>query len=135
MKKLILLAALSVLLTACGGGDPHAGHAGHTGVGWAEPVKIDVQIDPAEPQAGQPVTIKAKVTQAGEPVNDAEEVVFEIWAEGAGDAEHDEVEGKLEGDGVYAVVQTFPEPGKYYIVPHVTARTFHTMPTIEVNVR
>ena len=131
MKKLLVLAALLAMLTACGENE----HAGHTGIGSTEPVKVAVQLDPAEPKAGQPVTIKAEVTQAGEPVNDADEVLFEIWPEGAGEFDHDEIEGKLDRDGVYTIEHTFPEAGTYYIVAHVTAHTFHTMPKIELKVQ
>jgi hypothetical protein len=131
MKRLLVIAALLAMLTACGENE----HAGHTGIASTEPVKVVVRLDPAEPKAGQPVTIKAEVTQAGEPVNDADVVLFEIWAEGADESGHDEIEGKLDRDGVYAIERTFPEPGTYFIIAHVTARTFHTMPKIELKVQ
>lgn len=113
-----------IVLSACGGGKPD----------MTTPIKVEVQTEPAEIQAGQAVELRAVVTQGDDEVDDADEVLFEIWPEGADEFGHEEVEGEHDGDGVYTIDYTFAETGKYFVVAHVTARTFHAMPKIEITV-
>ncbi|WP_276399872.1 hypothetical protein [Halalkalibacterium halodurans] len=35
---------------------------------------------------------------------------------------------------IYYVDKTFPEPGHYYVIAHVTARGMHNMSKIEIEV-
>lgn len=125
MRRLALLVPLFILLAACGN-KPDAA--------WTTPPEVTVYTEPSELKAGGEAAIKAKVTQGGEPVDDADEVLFEIWPEGADEFAHEEIEGTLEGEGVYAIRYSFPSSGTYYVVAHVTARTFHVMPKIELKV-
>ncbi len=94
------------------------------------PEMIEVALTTPETIAkNEEVTIEAHVTQGDENVEDASEVKFEIWK--SGEDEHDMLEGEHQGDGVYAVHQTFTEDGTYYVVSHVTARDMHIMPKKE----
>lgn len=66
---------------------------------------------------------------------DAEEMQFEVWKEGQIDDQHEKVDGKIdEEEGIYFLNKTFAEPGKYYIIAHVTARGMHNMPKVEIEV-
>lgn len=77
-------------------------------------------------------TISAKVTQGDDNVDDALDVLFEIWKDDQED--HDRIEGKHQKNGIYAVEKSFTEPGTYYIISHVTARGMHVMPKQEFQV-
>lgn len=113
-----------IVLSACGAGQPD----------MMTPIKVEIQTEPAEPKSGQAVELRAIVTQGEDEVDDADEVLFEVWPEGADEFAHEEIEGKHDGDGVYTIDYTFSEAGKYYAVAHVTARTYHAMPKIELSV-
>lgn len=76
--------------------------------------------------------ISAKVTQGDENVDDALDVLFEIWKDDQED--HDRIEGKHQKDGIYTVEKKFTEPGTYYVISHVTARGMHVMPKQEFQV-
>lgn len=78
------------------------------------------------------VTLKVEVTQGDEKVEDANEVMFEIWQD---DKEKSEmIEAEHEGNGVYTIKTTFEQDGVYHVQTHVTARDLHVMPTIQVAV-
>lgn len=61
------------------------------------PIEVSFGTDPETPHpAGEPITLYVQVTQEGEPVEDADEVQFEIWQEddqveenGAGSSEEE----------------------------------------------
>lgn len=73
------------------------------------------------------VTLKVEVTQGDEIVEDAHEVMFEIWQD---DKEKSEmIEAKHEGKGVYSITKSFEQDGIYHVQTHVTARDLHVMPT------
>ncbi|GIP35166.1 FixH family protein [Paenibacillus sp. J2TS4] len=88
---------------------------------------IEVELTPpAQIKAGETVALSTRVTQNGQPVEDAQEVRFEI-----GQVDSDEpkmIEGSGQKDGVYSIETKFEETGTYYIVAHVTARGVHSMP-------
>jgi len=98
------------------------------------PVNVEVQTDPETLKVGTPVQIMAKVTQGGEPVEDADKVLFELWREGQAEDQHQKMEGENRGQGIYAITYTFEEPGTYYVIPHTDARGMHTMPTATLTV-
>ncbi|OES43954.1 FixH family protein [Domibacillus iocasae] len=82
---------------------------------------------PEKANVGEEVTISTTVTQDGKPVNDADEVKYEIWKDGT--KENSEmIDAVLKGEGVYTAAKTFNEEAAYYIQVHVTARNMHTMP-------
>jgi hypothetical protein len=91
-------------------------------------IDVVIHIEPEQLSPGEPVSIQAVVTQEGKPVEDANEVTFEIWKEGQNEAEHEKIAGEHWGEGVYGIEKTFSEPGTYYVISHVTARGAHNMP-------
>ncbi|MDN4526335.1 FixH family protein [Fictibacillus fluitans] len=77
--------------------------------------------------------IKAAVSQNGEPVNAADEVLFEWWR--SGEKKHQKVEIKEGKNGIYTLKTHDLKPGKYVVISHVTARGMHTMPKKEFSVK
>jgi hypothetical protein len=95
-------------------------------------VKVEVKLNPEEAKAKQEVEIQAIVTQDNEPVEDADDVKFEIWKEG--DEQHETIEASHTGNGVYAINKTFLKEGIYNIIAHTNARDLHTMPKVQVTI-
>ncbi|PPA70885.1 FixH family protein [Jeotgalibacillus proteolyticus] len=122
MKKwMISLAALmAFLLTACNG---------ETETQQTEaPALVEAEIIIPENAASQEeVPLQVRLTQAGDPVDDAHEVMFELWNDVEG-SESERYEAEHVGDGVYEVNHTFEEDSVYTIQTHVTARDMHIMP-------
>ena len=97
-----------------------------------QPIKVDLTVT-EEVEVNGPVKMAAVVTQGDEKVEDANEVVYEIWEEGKKDASV-KIESVNEKDGLYTAETAFDHDGLFHIQVHVTARGFHTMPTKEVTV-
>lgn len=99
-----------------------------------EPIKVELRWAPQQISVNQVVTFEAVVTQAGKPVDDAKEVVFEIINK------HDKSQnykftGTSSGDGVYKAEGAIEEEGEFTVTSHVSARTQHSMPSKELLVR
>lgn len=128
MKKIIWWSLPFLLLAACGTGEADSPGAG-------EPLEEVMVAFNTEQQAAvaQEVVLSVSVTQGDEAVEDADEVVYEVWESGDRDnsemipAEHTE-------DGVYEAKTSFEEEGLYYMQAHTTARSLHVMPKQEVTV-
>ena len=97
-----------------------------------EPVEAELNV-PATAEQDETVTLAVRVTQEDEAVDDADEIKFEIWKNGAKE-ESEMVEAALTKDGVYEAETTFSEEAVYTVQVHVTARSMHTMPTTNVTV-
>lgn len=99
-----------------------------------EMLQVEIQTDPDASllKPNEAFTIRAKVTQGEENVNDANEVRFEFWKEGQSSEENEMIDGEFQADGVYAIEKVVEEPGKYYVIAHVTARDMHVMPQKEL---
>jgi hypothetical protein len=125
MKKVIAL-IISVLLlgvaAACSNQTDQANEA-------PPMLNVKLSVKPDKIKPNQPVTFEAKVTQGKERVNDADNVVFEIWRAKA--KQHEKIEIKHPKNGIYSLEKAFPVEGTYYIISHVTARNMHNMPKKE----
>lgn len=127
MKKYVLLIlAMMLVLAGCGSKNDDT-----QGQSLPTPAMIDVALtlSPDHIEAGTSVTISAKVTQANENVEDADEVLFEVWKKD--DKEHEMINGVHQGEGVYTIEKSFDAEGVYYVISHVTARSMHNMPKKE----
>lgn len=129
MKKLFFsLLFLSLIVAGCGNSSNTDHH--HTKeMPNTVPIEVEIEITPSTVTTQSPATITAIVTQDGETVDDASEVMFEIWLSGQDD--HEMIEGVHQGDGKYSIEKSFAEKGTYYVVAHVTARNMHNMPKKE----
>jgi hypothetical protein len=125
MKKLLYFVAATlvfVVLVACGNGvNPSSDQP--------KMLNVKLSVSPNKGEVNQPITFEAKVTQGNEKVNDADEVLFEIWR--AKDENHEKIAVKQPKNGVYHLEKSFKQEGTYYIVSHVTARGMHNMPKKE----
>lgn len=91
-------------------------------------VKMDL---PDQIQADKEAEIQVKITYKGKPVNDANDVKFEIWEKGAAKEDHERIPAKKSGDGVYSIKKIFDKAGDYKIMYHVTAKGGHVMEPAE----
>lgn len=97
-----------------------------------EPVEAELTVA-ATAEKGEAVPLSVTVTQDGQPVDDADEIKFEVWKNGAKE-ESEMIKASLTKDGVYEAETTFAEEAVYTVQVHVTARSMHTMPTTNVTV-
>jgi hypothetical protein len=98
--------------------------------------KVQLQVQGRDGvREGEPVTIRVHVTQDGKPVNDADEVRFEIWRDGAPASKHAFETARRTGNGIYSAPYTFKQSGRYSVMYHVTARGTHVMAPVKVVVR
>lgn len=124
MKKMILI-ALSLLLAACGSDNANSGEAN----GMIEELVVEIQT-PEQVEAGEKFALIAKVTQGEEAVEDAEEVIFEVWESGS-PKDSEMIEAKHVGDGIYEA-ETSLDEGMYFTYAHTTARKLHAMPKHQI---
>ncbi|VXB93062.1 conserved exported hypothetical protein [Exiguobacterium sp. 8H] len=97
-----------------------------------EPVEAELTVE-ATAEKGEAVPLSVTVTQDGQPVDDADEIKFEVWKNGAKE-ESEMIKASLTKDGIYEAETTFAEEAVYTVQVHVTARSMHTMPTTNVTV-
>ncbi|RNF39400.1 FixH family protein [Planococcus salinus] len=128
MKRLLGWVLPILLLAACGTNGNDTAGAGEM------PEEIIVEINTAEQtEVAENVVLSATVTQGGEAVEDADEVVYEVWESGNRD-DSEMIEAEHVEDGVYEAETVFEEEGLYYMQAHTTARRLHVMPKQEITV-
>lgn len=89
---------------------------------------LEVDFDvPEHVEVGETIDLTAHVTFDDEPVEDAREVLFEVWTQGHAD-DSVEIEGVHQEDGTYTASFTFEEEAVYEMYAHTTARELHVMP-------
>lgn len=124
MRKLLMFGLFAVFfLSACGQTD---------GDVKREPLPLEVElIVPERADVNEEVVFTSVVTQGDEGVEDASEVVYEIWKEGEKE-ESEMIEANEQEGHHYHLTYTFAEEGVYFVQTHVTARGLHTMPTAQI---
>lgn len=126
--KRLLFIILMVILVGC---SPSLnGESNNTLDEIPQMVEVKIKTTPEDILPNKEINIHAHVSQGNEDVDDADEVLFEIWKRGQ--EEHKKIPGESQGNGIYAVNTNFDEEGIYYIVAHVTARQMHLMPKKEL---
>lgn len=128
MKKLIGFALPFLLLAACGTSESTTSGAGE----MMEEVIVEINTA-QQAEVAESVVLSATVTQGGEAVEDADEVVYEVWESGHRD-DSEMIEAEHVEDGVYEAETVFEEEGLYYMQAHTTARRLHVMPKQEITV-
>ncbi len=117
-----------MIISACGQEENKSGAV----VDELTVIEVELAV-PEFAEVGEVVTFSSAVTQGDELVEDANEVVYEIWLEGQKETseliEADHQEGHL-----YTLEYTFNEAGMYHVQTHVTARGLHRMPTVQIQV-
>lgn len=128
-KWLAIICTSILLLAGCG-----ANSQKDNGTDAELPAIIEADLAlPEKAEIAEEVPFAVTVKQGEEFVEDAREVKFEIWKDGAKDSST-LVEAKHEEKGKYAASYSFPENGLYHVQSHVTARDMHTMPTKQIQV-
>lgn len=129
MKKIMWMAILFglLLLAACGEEDDSAGAGPSTEI-------IETEFNsPETAEPGEAMNLSVTVTQGEEFVEDADEVIYEVWQSGHRE-ESEMLTAEHMGDGVYEAETSFDEEGLYIVQAHTTARRLHVMPKQEITV-
>ena len=128
MKKIIWMAILCglLLLAACGKDDS-------VGAGPSTEL-IETEFNsPGTAGPGDTMTLSVTVSQGEELVEDADEIVYEVWQSGHRE-DSDMLMAEHVGDGIYEAETNFDEEGLYFVQAHTTARRLHVMPKLEITV-
>jgi hypothetical protein len=128
MKKLAWLGLSVLLLGACGTGETETSGAGNT----MEEVAVEFNTGQTA-EVAEEVVLSVTVTQGDEAVEDADEVVYEVWESGHR-KDGEMITAEHTADGVYEAQTVFEEEGLYYMQAHTTARRLHAMPKQEITV-
>lgn len=103
-----------------------------------EPITEAPELVPLEAEltvtaTGEDVVMEALVTQGDEKIDDADEVVYEVWEEGK-KSEGEMIDAVNEKDGLYTAETSFDKDGLFHIQVHVTANGMHVMPKKTVTI-
>lgn len=130
MKKIIWMAVITglLILSACGEEEADTAGAGMN----INPIET-IFKSPETTEPGEKMTLSVTVTQGEEFVEDADEVVYEVWQSGHRD-ESEMLPAEHKGEGVYEAEASFEEEGLYFVQAHTTARRLHAMPKQDITV-
>ena len=95
-------------------------------------LEVDLTVNPDKAETAEKVLFEAAVSFGGKPVENADEVNFEIWRSKS--ENHEKIEIEHAEDGIYRLEKSFAEDGTYYIYAHVTAEGMHNMPKKEFTI-
>jgi len=124
MKKFkFLLLGIGFLFVACQSNDNMSDDELRT-------LEVEFEV-PETAEINETVELKASVTYGDELVEDADEVVFEVWEKGNRE-DRKMIDAENEGEGVYMATTSFDYDGIFEMYAHTTARDLHTMPKKEV---
>lgn len=130
--KYLWIALLLISLWGCSNPEtPNTGHESHQNEMPAI-LEVDLKIPNGKFKPMDEITIEVHVSQGDEPVDDANEVTFEIWRAEQEEDKHEMLKGNHKTNGIYTITKAFHEEGTYFVVAHVTARDMHTMPKEEL---
>lgn len=128
LKAIILSAGLISVLAACGAKEE-------------VPVKEAPEVFPIEVELtvteevdiDEVVEMSTLVTMGDRKLDDASEVVYEVWEEGK-KSDSVMIDSVNEGEGIYTAETSFEHDGLFNIQVHVTAEAQHSMPVKKVTV-
>lgn len=129
MKRIIglsLFLCTFIILTACNKNELIED------TGAPVPIAVDLSVT-EEVAVNETVVMEAIVTQGDEKVEDAYEVVYEVWEEGK-KSDGEMIESTNEKNGLYRAETSFDHDGVFNVQVHVTARDMHMMPKAVVTV-
>lgn len=131
-KRTALAVTALIALFAAGCSQTEENNQEHASHKAPEVLQVEIGIERSTAKVNENIIFEAKVTQGGEPVEDAKEVEFEFGREGDEDTEIIQVEDQE--NGIYRLEKAFSEAGIYTITTHVTARDMHSMPSEEFEI-
>ncbi|SFS58237.1 FixH family protein [Paenibacillus sp. 453mf] len=121
-----IIITLCILISGC------SSDASSEPVVLMEPIEVKLSASSEEINLNETVHMEAVVTQQADVVDDADEVMFEIATlDGVGM----QFEATNQGEGVYVFDYQFKAAGKYKVTSHVSARGFHSMPSVQIVVK
>ncbi|MBO1913058.1 FixH family protein, partial [Microvirga sp. 3-52] len=124
---LLILIVVVGALAACGNGKEE-----EVPTEVKAPEMLEVELTVSETvDINETVEMKAYVTQGEEEIEDADEVVFEVWEEGK-KSDSEMIDSVNEKSGIYTAETSFEHEGLFHVQVHVTANGLHTMPLKEV---
>ncbi|MEC2070574.1 FixH family protein [Alkalihalophilus marmarensis] len=131
MKRLVMMtvAALTAL-SACGGAESDEMEMGMDD--QLTPIEVELVV-PDQAEVNEEVLFESHVTQGDDLVEDANEVVYEVWQEGQKDSS-EMIEATDQDGNNYMLTHVFEEEGRYHVQTHVTARGLHRMPIAEIQI-
>ena len=126
MKKFFIVLIISTILVGC------SEKVDTDEIGSSMPTLVEVEIlNEDKLNVGKQEELSVQVKQGNEFVNDADEVIFEVWESGLRE-QGVKLDGELKKDGTYAAHYTFAHDGVYYMFAHTTARSMHVMPKMKL---
>ncbi|MBB4824364.1 hypothetical protein HNO89_001586 [Sporosarcina luteola] len=134
MKKTswLINAGMVLMLAACGTNKENAAEQETSESEEILPIAVELTV-PEKADVNESIVLETIVKQGDDLVDDANEVVYEIWEEGKKEESH-KIDSSNEGKGLYKAETAFDHDGKFHIQVHVTARDMHTMPEKVVTV-
>lgn len=131
MKKfwsLVLMIALIGVLAACGNEEEVEPEPAPELL----PLQVDLTVTEAA-EVDETVELSTLVTMGDRKLDEADEVIYEIWEEGK-KSESVKIDSVNEGEGIYTAETTFEHDGTFNVQVHVTAEAQHSMPIAIVTV-
>lgn len=95
----------------------------------AEPISAAISIK-GNLVSNKEVDIETSLIQGTRPLDHVDEVKIEIRK--AGEDERQLFDAENSGKGQYHLKHTFSEPGKYFLIAHITEQGQHIMPEKEI---
>lgn len=123
VRRMLVLVFMLLALAGCSGNNSQAQPGAN-----AEPAPIEVEFKTKTwaPKVGDTLTFTLVVTQNGQPLQNPDKVYIELWKDKQRE-NHETVEPKKVGAGLYEITQTYKEPGAYYLMYHVEDGEAHEM--------
>ncbi len=131
MQRIAVSLMCLLILVACSGSETTEETPNNTEE--LGPLVVDLSV-PDTGEIGEPIMFSTAVTQGDEGVEDANEVVYEIWLEGSKE-ESELIETDKQDGHLYMLQYTFEVAGTYHVQTHVTARGMHQMPTEQIRIQ
>lgn len=125
-KLFFMLIILLITLAACSNGEADSSEEDEDELPELPALEVDFDV-PEHVEVGETIDLTAHVSFDGEPVEDAHEVLFEVWTQGHAD-DSVEFEGTHQENGTYTASFTFEEEAVYEMYAHTTAEGQHNMP-------
>jgi YtkA-like len=118
------LALISAGITGCGTSNSAGNQSTNMSMNMnstgSQPMaKVKMTI-PKETKVGEKNQFSVLVTQQDKPINQVDDVMFEIWQD-VPNSKHEIIHATRTGDGIYSIDYSFRKAGTYDVMYHVVA--------------